>query len=365
MGGKLRETGGKGPCSTIPGQRCHQAATRGDATTDTIQPNSLPRQPARLAAHLLTLLLVAHPACAQTTSIIDRLQPPLVAAHRGGEFGRPNTLVQFAEALRSNDADILELDLRLTSDGKVVVFHDETLALKSDCQGTVEATSYRDLLACKLSNGERIALFSDVLDLVGGTRLISAELKTDDVSQPAARLVQAHGATGWVYFQVGNRQRAYQLVRSVSPDIAMMASADAPASLRWIVDSRDPFLRIVELGRDALSTQSIAALHAQGKLVSVNSWRYQFTEERFSASCDRVFEQGVDIAVTNNPASCHQQKGAWLHRLHVVGEFYDRQHVRVWARNHPDLSWTFGLTLLLAPLWAIASVLRRRTVRLL
>ncbi len=301
---------------------------------------------------------------ARNESILDRLQPPLVAAHRGGEFGKPNTLVQFAQALQTTDADILELDLRLTSDGKVVVFHDDALPGKSDCQGTVEGTSYRDLLACNLTNGERIALFSDVLDLVGGSRMISAELKTDEVSQPAARLVQAHGAAGWVYFQVRDSQRAYQLVRSVSPDIAMMASAKSPAAMHWILDARDPLLRIVELGRDQLSSQSIAALHAQGKLVSVDAWRYQFTEERFKASCDRVFEQGVDIAVTNNAASCHRQKGAWLHRLSESGAFYDRQHVRVWCRTHPDLTWTLGLALLFAPLWAITAVRRRQTVRL-
>ena len=313
---------------------------------------------------MLALLLVAHPVFARAASILDRLRPPLVAAHRGGEFGKPNTLVQFADALKTPDADILEMDLRLTADGKVVVFHDETLALKSDCHGTIEGTSYGDLLACKLTNGERIVLFSDVLKLVDGTRLISAELKTDDVAQPAARLVQAHGAAGWVYFQVSDHQRRYQLVRSVSPDIAMMASTDSPASLGWILAVHDPLLRIVQLGRDALSRQSIAALHAQGKLVSMDTWRYQFTEERFSASCDRAFEQGVDIAVTNNPASCHRQKGAWIHRLQDAGEFYDRQHVRVWGRRHPDLSWTLGLSLLVAALSAIAALLRRRSVRL-
>ena len=272
--------------------------------------------------------------------------------------------MQFAQALDSNDSDILELDLRLSMDGRVVVFHDDTLDQKSDCHGTVEGTTYRELLACELTDGERIALFSDVLDLVGGNRVISAELKTDAVSIPAARLVQTQGATGWVFFQVRDSQRCWQLVRSVSPDLAMMASADSPAALRWIVDANDPLLRVVELDRDALSSQSIAALHAAGKLVSVNSWRYQFTEERFTASCDRVFEQGVDIAVTNNPASCHRQKGAWLHRLGSSGEFYDRQHVRLWARRHPRLPWLLGLSLLLVPLWAIATVWRRRAVRL-
>lgn len=59
------------------------------------------------------------------------------------------------------------MDLRLTSDGKV------------------ESRTYLKLLECKLTNGERIALFSDVLALVAGKRIISAELKTDAVAVPA------------------------------------------------------------------------------------------------------------------------------------------------------------------------------------
>ena len=77
------------------------------------------------------------------------------------------------------------MDLRLTSDGKVVVFHDDVLDQKSDCVGKVESRTYLKLLECKLTNGERIALFSDVLALVAGKRIISAELKTDAVAVPA------------------------------------------------------------------------------------------------------------------------------------------------------------------------------------
>jgi glycerophosphoryl diester phosphodiesterase len=298
----------------------------------------------------------------QHASIFDRLRPPLVAAHRGGEYGIPNTLVQFAEALESDDADIIEMDLRLTADGKVVVFHDDTLDKKSDCVGRVEDKTYVELLECKLTNGERIALFSDVLAVVDGRRLISAELKTDEVAVPASHLVLDAHAADWVYFQIQKSRHRYELVRAMSPQLAMMAKVDSEAGMRWILAANDPYLKIVEVGRDSVNDQLVRDLHAQQKLLSLDTWRYQFTEERFVASCDRAFEQGVDIAVTNNPASCHRQKEWWSRYRLDAGHFYDRQHVRRWARIHPATMQ--GLTLLgafLLPVFVIGTLLRKRS----
>ena len=313
----------------------------------------------------LALLCLSQPALGRgNESILDRLRPPLVAAHRGGEFGIPNTLVQFAKALDTGDADILEMDLRLTADGKVVVFHDGTLDQKSDCKGKVEDRTYNQLLECKLTNGERIALFSDVLAVVDGRRLISAELKTDEVAVPAARLVLAAHATNWVYFQIQRSHHRYELVRAASPYIAMMIKADTPASVQWILATNDPYLKIVEIGRDNMSAALVRALHARQKLVSLDTWRYQFTEERFVASCDRAFEQGVDIAVTNNPASCHRQKDLWSSQMVDSGHFYDRQHVRGWIRAHSQS--IRGLPIVPAALAALMAVvaLRRRKASL-
>lgn len=292
--------------------------------------------------------------------ILHRLQPPLVAAHRGGEFGRPNTLVQFAKALDTRDADILEMDLQLTSDGKVVVFHDDVLDQKSDCTGKVADRTYNQLLDCKLTNGERIALFSDVLAVVEGRRLISAELKTDQVALPATRLILAANAINWVYFQVQSSHRRYQLVRAASPYVAMMIKADTPASVEWILAAKDPYLKIVGIGRDDISPSLVRELHAQQKLVSLDTWRYQFTEERFVASCDRAFEQGVDIAVTNNPASCHLQRDFWASQRIDPGHFYDRQHVRVWFRTHSQSIHGLPFVPMSLALAAVVAIRRRK-----
>jgi glycerophosphoryl diester phosphodiesterase len=52
--------------------------------------------------------------------------PTLVFAHRGGGGNAPeNTLEAFRNSI-ANGADILEIDVRATADGELVVFHDST-----------------------------------------------------------------------------------------------------------------------------------------------------------------------------------------------------------------------------------------------
>ncbi len=66
--------------------------------------------------------------------------PPRVFAHRGGcALGPENTIAAFDRGLAAG-ADGLELDVRLSADGVVVVCHDETLDRTTNGTGPVSAS---------------------------------------------------------------------------------------------------------------------------------------------------------------------------------------------------------------------------------
>src|SRR5439155_14737947 len=70
---------------------------------------------------------------------------PLVFAHRGGsKLGPENTIPAFDRGLAVG-ADGLELDVRLTRDGVVVVHHDRTLDRTTSLTGPVSERSAREL----------------------------------------------------------------------------------------------------------------------------------------------------------------------------------------------------------------------------
>ena len=62
----------------------------------------------------------------------------IIIAHRGASAVAPeNTLAAFKEAIRVG-ADMIELDVRLSRDGEVMVFHDQDLSRTTDGNGPVE-----------------------------------------------------------------------------------------------------------------------------------------------------------------------------------------------------------------------------------
>jgi len=70
---------------------------------------------------------------------------PLVIAHRGGAGIAPeNTLFAFKRSVELG-VDILELDIRSTVDGELVVFHDATVNRTTDGTGVVAAMTFDEI----------------------------------------------------------------------------------------------------------------------------------------------------------------------------------------------------------------------------
>ena len=72
-----------------------------------------------------------------------------------------------------------ELDVQLSKDGQVVVFHDDTLDRVCGVHGRVDERTFEELQQLRLCGTEqRIPLFSDVLDVIRGRGPLIVELKT-------------------------------------------------------------------------------------------------------------------------------------------------------------------------------------------
>jgi len=93
-------------------------------------------------ALLLTPLPAAASASAQNPWPAQRV---LNIAHQGGEDEFPsNTLYAFKKSVRAG-ADMLELDVGVTRDGKVVVSHDTTLDRTTSGRGTIESRTLEQI----------------------------------------------------------------------------------------------------------------------------------------------------------------------------------------------------------------------------
>lgn len=104
-------------------------------------------------------------------------------AHKGlhnKDRGIPeNSLPAFEQAV--NKGLTSELDVRLTRDGKIVVFHDKSLRRMCGVDANVSDFTYEQLCAFKLGDtNEKIPLLSEVLKLVNGKTPLIIELKSED-----------------------------------------------------------------------------------------------------------------------------------------------------------------------------------------
>jgi glycerophosphoryl diester phosphodiesterase len=98
---------------------------------------------ATAALALALLLCLAAPAGAANRWIQKRA--PLNIAHQGGEDEFPsNTLYAFRKAVRAG-ADMLELDIGVTRDDKVIVMHDTTVDGKTNGRGTVSSKTLKQI----------------------------------------------------------------------------------------------------------------------------------------------------------------------------------------------------------------------------
>jgi glycerophosphoryl diester phosphodiesterase len=96
-------------------------------------------------AGAITALALVAPAAAQAGSNPWIEKRTINIAHQGGEDEFPsNTMYAFKKAVRAG-ADMLELDVGVTKDNKVVVLHDTTVDSKTNGTGTVASKTLRQI----------------------------------------------------------------------------------------------------------------------------------------------------------------------------------------------------------------------------
>ena len=115
---------------------------------------------------------------------LTNFKRPLIIAHRGYRAKYPeNTLASFSAAL-DIDVKMIELDVMLTRDRKMVVIHDATLERTTDGHGQVNSYTLQELKELDAGSwfyiqfaGERLPELEEVLDLVRGRTLLNIEIK--------------------------------------------------------------------------------------------------------------------------------------------------------------------------------------------
>ena len=197
-----------------------------------------------------------------------------VIAHRGASSYAPeNTFAAFDLALRMG-ARHIELDVHLTSDGHVVVLHDEMVDRTTNGHGAVTSHTLAALKALDAGAwfdgkfaGERIPTFSDVLERYKGRAHVHTEIKgrSDQLSERTADLVRTHGMVDQVTITSFQRPRLVE-TRAYAAELptGWLVSEITDAV---VADARAMGLTQLCPRADTVTRGLVQRLHAEGFVV--------------------------------------------------------------------------------------------------
>jgi len=101
----------------------------------------------------------------------------LIIGHRGASADAPeNTLAAFALAAEQG-ADGVELDVQLSADGRLIIFHDFDVARTTNGQGKVTELTAAQLQEFDAGEGQPIPTLDDLFELMGPRLLYNIEIK--------------------------------------------------------------------------------------------------------------------------------------------------------------------------------------------
>lgn len=113
--------------------------------------------------------------------------PFRITGHRGAMGYMPeNTIASYRRAVQDG-VDEVELDLRVTSDGHIVLMHDPTVDRTTNGHGAVEDFTLAELQRLDAGDGEHVPTLEEAIEAVDIT--ILAEIKAAAAVEPLRRIL--------------------------------------------------------------------------------------------------------------------------------------------------------------------------------
>lgn len=253
--------------------------------------------------------------------MFTNLPRPTIFAHRGASMHAPeNTISAFKLAIEQS-ADGIELDVKCTADGHVVVIHDQNVDRTTDGSGLVVRMTLSELKKLDAGShfdapfqGETIPTLEEVFELFGNKTFINVELTNyrtpfDKLPLKVADLARKYNLESTLILS-SYSPIALRRIHAYLPDVPIGLLA-FPGKLGAIPRSRlgrilVPYLALHTAVADT-SSSLVSRLHRGGYRVHV------FTVNQ-TQDMQRLFKIGVDGIFTDDPALARQLLAAESYR---------------------------------------------------
>ena len=248
---------------------------------------------------------------------------PVRIAHRGASgagLAPENTLAAFESAIQMG-VDVLEIDVRGSKDGGVVVIHDAMMDRTTNTTGPVSELTLEQIRQADAGSwvgpsfkDQRVPLLEEVLDLARHRALVLVEIKGAYIGERTLQIIDDLNATSYVLLQSFSAETVRR-VKALNPAIPTALLVGKLPTSPSRVRARRMVSEVLEVGANA-----IAIWHAtltppffeEMRKRAIGVWAWTVDEEVIMRD---MVQMGVQGIITNYP----NRLNAVLAELEVEG----------------------------------------------
>jgi glycerophosphoryl diester phosphodiesterase len=195
------------------------------------------------------LAVVLSAASAQTPPLTGVKQ---VVAHRGSSADRPECTLASVERAIEAGATAVEVDVRLTRDGALVILHDATLDRTTNGSGKVGDRTLAEVKQLDAGSWfdpkyreQKVPTLREVLELCGNRVDILLDLKEtgDEFAKKVVAEVKAHGVARRIIVGVRSVEHA-RLFRKLLPEARQLGLVPTPDDIKPFAEAGVETIRI-------------------------------------------------------------------------------------------------------------------------
>jgi len=216
----------------------------------------------------------------------------LIIAHRGASAYEPENTLRSVEKALELGADMVEVDVRASRDGHVVVMHDAVVDRTTNGKGYVKDMTLEDLKKLNAGLGESVPTLQEVAELIRGKAQLVVEIKASEIEKKVLQIIKEN-----------ELERETVITSFYHPILKRVKELNPNIQTGAIIASRP--IKAAQLAMDANSNALFPKhLYVDSQMVeeahrhdlAVYPWTIDILNE-----IEPLIKMGIDGIVTNKP----------------------------------------------------------------
>lgn len=233
---------------------------------------------------------------------------PMVSAHRGGPTpGYPENAIETFENVLNFVPALIEMDVRQTADGHLVLMHDATVDRTTTGTGRVDEMTFAEIRTLRLLNDAgtitsyRVPTFAETLAWSEGRAVLMLDVKNVPFRTivEAVRLWRAENRVAVIVYSL---EDALEVAR-LAPEVMISVSTDTPEGAREHLAALDPERLIAFIGVGVPDPETARVFHEAGVMTQAGTFGAPDVAATMPGGWEAYapfLDAGADVLATDN-----------------------------------------------------------------